>query len=764
MKRLLCLLAFAGILMGCTAGMEEEVQDLKNRVAALENTKISTIQDQISAITKAIETLSNAQSSLKDKDEELADLIESLQAYADATDDEFASIRESIKSLTSAQESLKGKDGELTSLIEQLKTYVDDSLSAEKDWVKASYCTLEQYQAMADEVASLKETIQGTYCTLDQFQTLVDEMASLKESIEGNYATLEQFQTLSDEVAALKEQFNASGAEYDEKLAALDSAIKSWVSEALSGYYDIATMDAKLEALATKEGVQQELDAMQEEIDDARSEIADAKDELTSAYKKAIADAINSNNGVIDVKIATEIGKVIAYVQHEVEYLQDLIDILEDRITDLEKAVAGLKVSDSVFGFVLYTQKDTITKGLKFPITFRVNPSGVPFTQDMVILDNMATVKYLLEEDQDTKASYITESMNFYVDSLGKTRNAANEEMDGQYFIRVGTKDNRNMIDDSVFSLVGAYRDKQNVIQYVSTNPFQLVMMPTPEEGLSPWLYAHGNVMRKVQVNVPAVPAEGNNPGQEAYTYMKDELGCITFSLDSHRYKQENGSAKQVYSTRKYIRSLNFEGDTKADSIVFMQPVKDSGFVRFIPDTSKTEWAALLNSTKPAMLKVKGKIHAADRFGGFSSFPVEMTWYARCNDTIDVVKKVSDFYEADGVTKKAIFLDLEQEFKNMGYDVAQLNAVPRKALEKTLSTGNSGGRIGFRFALESEAEEDKQPVTVRINGIVGKSSLPGTYNMPVMNTVLSIPCESDPDKKEEQITATAVIRLTINPD
>ena len=77
----------------------------------------------------------------------------------------------------------------------------------------------------------------------------------------------------------------------------------------------------------------------------------------------------------------------------------DLSDVKE-RLSAQESSVAGLKVNDHPFGFVLFTQRDTITKGLKLPVTFRVNPSGIPFAQDMVALDNMADTPYLLVEER----------------------------------------------------------------------------------------------------------------------------------------------------------------------------------------------------------------------------------------------------------------------------------------------------------------------------------------------------------------------------
>jgi len=649
MKRLLCLL-LPLFMLGCQE-IETEMADIKSRLISLEGTAIASIQDQVSSIQKTIEALQEARTELGEEDTRLEGLITKLQ------------------------------------------TYVNESLSNETDWVKATYCTLEQYQAVSDEVATLGENLTN-----------------------------------------------------------VESTLKSWVGEALTGYYDIATMDAKLSALATTASVQ-------EEIGKVKTIINQAKEELTSAYKKAISDAITQNNGVIDSKIAEEIGTVQSRIDSEVATLNEKITNLENRVKALEDLVAGLKVSDSIFGFVLYTQKDTITKGLKFPITFRVNPSGIPFTQDMVVLDNMSSTKYLVEEI--TKASYITESKNFYADSLGKTRNAANEETDGQYFLRLGTRETRNLIDDNLFSLVGAYRDKADVVQYVSSNPFQLVMMPTPEEGLYPWLYAHGNATRLAQRIIPAVPAQGDIPAQEGKSYLEEELGSITFSLDSRSYKQENGDARQTYSARKYIRTLSFEGNSKEDSIVLFQAVKDSGFVRFIPDTSKAVWAALMDTTKLTSLKVKGKINAVDRFGGSSSFPVEMTWYSRHRDTLDVTKKVSDFYDAEG-NKQPVSLDLQSEFEKMGYYYSEAGKARRKALESFVVTGNTGGgRINFRPDVEAD---ERQYVTAKISTIGRKENLPGVYTMTMVNDIKSIPAEDDPGKSEEQIMAVLTIRLTITAD
>ena len=44
-------------------------------------------------------------------------------------------------------------------------------------------------------------------------------------------------------------------------------------------------------------------------------------------------------------------------------------------------------------------------------------------------------------------------------------------------------------------AFVGAYVDKEGKTQLVSSNPFKTVMMPLPEEGLSPWIYPHASFL-----------------------------------------------------------------------------------------------------------------------------------------------------------------------------------------------------------------------------------------------------------------------------
>ena len=58
------------------------------------------------------------------------------------------------------------------------------------------------------------------------------------------------------------------------------------------------------------------------------------------------------------------------------------------RLAALKESVDGLKKSDTPFSLVLAeAPADTVSKGLDFTSTVRVNPSGVAMTKDMIALD-----------------------------------------------------------------------------------------------------------------------------------------------------------------------------------------------------------------------------------------------------------------------------------------------------------------------------------------------------------------------------------------
>ncbi len=296
MKKLLYIIPLLLGMALTSCNLYYDLGVLEDRVNRLEDDNIATIEEQIKSINSSL-------TQLQSTSDELKSYIESLEAEAtalevrltEAISTEKAAIAAELEVVNAMLETLKAKDMELEKQITDLKKYVDAELTATEDWATATFATLEQYNALASELASLKTYVEGVERSLN----------------------------------------NA--------ISALESTMKGWVNEQLTGYYTIAEIDAKLEALeiATTKGDE----ALQKEIDTLKEQLTVQKTELTEAYNKAIEEAINTNNGVIDEKIAAEIGAV----NEKIGALEERLNSLEERISAVEDAIEQIKALDIIF-------------------------------------------------------------------------------------------------------------------------------------------------------------------------------------------------------------------------------------------------------------------------------------------------------------------------------------------------------------------------------------------------------------------------------
>ena len=259
MKKIL-LFSLIALLVSCVDYIDD-INAIDERLDALEQS-VPSIDEQIAAIQTSIKAL-------KEVDESLDESIKDLEANDEATAEEIAA--------------LKDADKVIEDKIEELKKYVDEVLKSTKDWVSATFATLEQLNALAGEVAALK--------------SLVDTNKT------------------------------------ENAISALETSLKAWVGEQLSNYYTIAEIDAKIAEL--QKAITDGDSALQQRLNDLKSQLKTAKAELTEAYKKAIKEAIETNNGVIDQKIASEIAAVNKRIDEEVAAIEARLDNVETQVKDL---------------------------------------------------------------------------------------------------------------------------------------------------------------------------------------------------------------------------------------------------------------------------------------------------------------------------------------------------------------------------------------------------------------------------------------------
>lgn len=279
MKRGLFTFALAALtigLLGSCSKINERIDGLDNRVYDLENENIASVEQQFATINQSIADLSTIRTNI--------------QTLMDAK----TAMGEDITKLKAADQTLEGK-------INDLKTYVDTELAkyATKDWVNATFATLAKQAEIITDVEKLKTDLAGLDTKLDK------------------------------------------------AIANLDSSLRGWVNGQLSGYYTIAQVDAKVD------GIQSDIDALKTDNETNKSDIekleadlakltqdlATAKADIETAYKKAIKDAIEGNDGYITETIKT----AIATANGKIDDLTERVGTLESDVATLKNDVDALK-------------------------------------------------------------------------------------------------------------------------------------------------------------------------------------------------------------------------------------------------------------------------------------------------------------------------------------------------------------------------------------------------------------------------------------
>ena len=202
MTKRIILALFSGLLLFTACYDDTEIL---NRLDELEGSTVTSINAQIDAIKASITDLENMDASLKST-------IKTLES-------DNSTNKADISALKAYDESIEGK-------IKDLKVYVLEKASEVIEWSQSTFSTIEQYDAIVNDIDGIKKIIDG-----------------LPEKIEG----------LSTEI--------------DTKIEACTASIKGWVNEALKAYYTSEEIDARLKALSDK------LDKISESIENLMARI-----------------------------------------------------------------------------------------------------------------------------------------------------------------------------------------------------------------------------------------------------------------------------------------------------------------------------------------------------------------------------------------------------------------------------------------------------------------------------------------------------------
>ena len=438
----LCLTAVA-----CT-DYQVDIDDLNNRVDNLETSKIATIAQQIQSINASIPVLQSTSSELKTLVNSLkttvegydAAIAENEEALAQLKSDIEKSIEEIKKSIEEGQgadkqemldalnaakaeieaqiaalqtdtqnkldqmnevvENLQEKDASIEARIDSLKSFVNEELVSQKDWATKTFATLQQQQAIQNDITSIKSDISSLQSALTALEDRITReytsainsaVASLKSEIA---ATANQItDAYKAAIATAKDEIKTAYEKaIDDAISALETKLQGWVNEQLKGYYTTAQIKAKIDSLhAVIDG---ELATQQAYIDALETVLGDTKD--ITEEKTTIVEVINKNADNF-TELYNALTKTKANMTNDEKALIEAIVADGGVISDLVKE----KVKDYVDG--LKNTENWIT---------------TKFSEINTSISNLNNTVASLRTDLDNLSSKLTGFINGRIQSL----------------------------------------------------------------------------------------------------------------------------------------------------------------------------------------------------------------------------------------------------------------------------------------------------------------------------------------------------------
>ena len=386
MKRAFYILgASVAIIFASCEKYDHAISDIEDRLDKIEGTSLTTIDQQIAAINGSIDDLKGVDAELGVYIESLQTTAADLQSQIDATNAALAALESDLEGQITASEqkvlgelntvktaletelatinntiaTLQAKDAELDRKIADLQTYVDSEITATKDWATATFSTLEQYEATQTALSEINALIKSTQESITALEEklskkITDDIAAAVAGVNADIAAkvTEITDAYTAAIATAKEDITAAYTDaIKTAITASETSMKEWVNGVLAdGYYTKAEIDGKITALQTQ--VTEGDEKLQKEIDDLKAALAKAESDLTAAYKKAIEDAINENNGQISAEIAAAVKTAqdnlqaqIDAINSEIEKIKARLDIIEADINSINGQIEAINLS-----------------------------------------------------------------------------------------------------------------------------------------------------------------------------------------------------------------------------------------------------------------------------------------------------------------------------------------------------------------------------------------------------------------------------------
>ena len=458
------------------ADLKKMIENLQTTADGLEKSIAENgknISDLKTDLEKAVEDLKNSDKA--DKEYVLDSLGKAKAVLLALLESEKTEMNGKLTSVNNTISDLQKKDAELEKKISDLKAYADKELKGAKDWLSATFMTLDQYNSIVEQLGGINGGIAGLKTSMANLETRLTKKYSedLKTAADGVKSKLAgEVDGLNDridkEVSDITKAYTAAIATFREEMEKwwneslkksiddCETSMKSWVNSTLDGYWTIAQTKDSLKAL--NDDIENQLEAQKtflnglieanaadiktlndklkeldeavkknsDDIDAVNKALGEAMDELTDAYTDAITKAISEFEGTFSEEIKTRIASVNnsletknKAIESKVLSLEGSVSSLNDKLSEFLNASVSLRIQ-SVEWFPLSTDgKETL-----------YYDKGDPDFPESESYKYIKYIKFRFEVRPASEAANITEDLLSARLLYTKTRTTAGEDVE----------------------------------------------------------------------------------------------------------------------------------------------------------------------------------------------------------------------------------------------------------------------------------------------------------------------------------------------
>ena len=597
---------------GVLEAISQSSQPLADKVALIEASQRDGLADNQTAVKMLQQAVASMSGTLEEKLDAISAAVKSqtssletkLALIEAAVNSGFADTQAQLALLQQAISSLAGTLDEKLATIESAVKAQEMSFSTKLNLIEAA--VLEGFADGAAAQALIMEAIDSLEGTVDEKQTAIEtaigdtstalsaKMALIETAVKGGFTEASAQQALikkaldslggplEDKLAAIASAVNSQTTSLETKLGLIETAMENLEDSMKNSEIDLVlqaisslggTLDTKLAAIKTvvnsqttsletklalietalTNGFTDEMTALglvQTALDALKKQLGDADDGLSKAIDD-VSTALGALETNINVDLSTAISDIYTAIQGLPDYGTAMAAI-QQALTELEQTIVPFHLK--------YVGEPTLTTaaGGLWKAEIQVDPANTVIDEAMLKLDILSRKQFFPTWGNNAQGDA---SSILYTLSL-----TADPSVEGKYAVNISCQCPYVVWDEATVALSAAYVNSQKT-KYITTEPFDLVMMPKALKGIKFWQY----------------PA-----GQYIKVHKKKGIGVfnnIYASLDSGEFETQDGSDTRTY-TAAFIDSVQFFPLNYLMAPAFSNLDKDKRMIVFTPDSA----------------------------------------------------------------------------------------------------------------------------------------------------------------------------------